>query len=155
MKSFDEKFDSAFSLVAFTVNRHLIRHMQRMQTELDMDLETTYLWGILAHLNYSIALGPAGSQVEVLGEEGWAKDEDARPVSANSLAQVAGFPRETVRRKLDLLLSRGKVERDELKRWKVTKAGIDQKTYDFTKQTVIEFLQAAEQVTRLLDTKNT
>ena len=43
MKSFDEKFSSAFYLVAFTVNRHLIRHMQRIQTELEIDLQTTYV----------------------------------------------------------------------------------------------------------------
>lgn len=154
MKSFDEKFDAAFSQVAFTVNRHLIRHMQRLQTELEMDLETTYLWGILAHLNYSTVLGPAGSQNGSPAQLGGLNEDDVTPISANSLAQVAGYPRETVRRKLDLLLARGKVERDARKRWIVTKSGVDEKTYDFTKQTVIEFLKAAEQVKGYLGSVN-
>ena len=150
MKSFDEKFSSAFSLVAFTVNRHLIRHMQRIQTELEIDLQTTYVWGVLAHLNVSGVLHPLGPNNAMLDQNGRLK-VDLAPVSALSLAQVAGLPRETVRRKLEQLEALGKVERDEFKRWRVTKSGVDEKTVEFTKQTVIELLQTAEMVSKLLD----
>lgn len=150
MKSFDEKFESAFSLVAFTVNRHLIRHMQRLQTELGMDLQTTYVWGVLAHLNVSGVVHPLEANEALLDQRGRLK-VDLAPVSALSLAQVAGLPRETVRRKLEQLEALGKVERDESRRWKVTKSGVDKKTIEFTKQTVIELLRTAEIVNKLLE----
>lgn len=148
--NFDKKFNSAFSLIAFTVNRHLIRHMRRLQTELGMDLQTTYVWGVLAHLNLSGVVHPLEANDTLLDSKG-RLTVDLAAVSALSLAQVAGLPRETVRRKLEQLEALGKVERDERKRWKVSKSGIDEKTVEFTRQTVIELLRTAEMVNKLLD----
>ena len=152
MTDFDHQFTSAFTLIAFTVNRHLIRHMHRLQTELEMDLQTTYVWGVLAHLNVSGVVHPFEATETLLDERGRLK-ADIASVSALSLAQVSGLPRETVRRKLEQLEALGKAERDEFKRWKVTKSGIDEKAVEFTKQTVIELLRTADMVNKLLDIK--
>lgn len=56
---FDARFQRAFGLLAFTVNRHIIDHIRRINVDLGMDPEMALIWGTLAHLNIlpSLPLG--------------------------------------------------------------------------------------------------
>lgn len=150
MKSFDEAFNANFSLVSLIVNRHLINHMRRVVTQLDLDLESAYLWGILAHLNVIGSLRPETKIAALLDESG-APLKGINPISLATLSQVSGFARETVRRKLLSLQERGKAQRLENGRWVVAISGIDENIEAFTKETVLQLLGVAEEVTDILE----
>lgn len=150
MKNFDEAFDANFSLVSLIVNRHLITHMRRVVTQLDMDLESAYLWGILAHLNVMGSLHPETKITALLDESG-APLKGINPVSLATLSQVSGFARETVRRKLLGLQERGKAQRLENGQWLVAISGVDENIEAFTKETVLQLLGVAKEVTDILE----
>ena len=153
MKNFDEAFDANFSLVSLMVNRHLINHMRRVVTQLDMDLESAYLWGILAHLNVLGSIQPETKITALLDEDG-APLKGINPVSLATLSQVSGFPRETVRRKLLGLQESGKAQRLENGHWIVAIGGVDEGIEAFTKETVLQLLGVAKEVTEVLERSN-
>ena len=150
MKNFDEAFDATFSLVSLTVNRHLINHMRRVVMHLGLDLESAYLWGVLAHLNILGSLHPETKINAVLDESG-APLKGITPISLATLSQVSGFARETVRRKLLGLQSSGKAHRLENGNWVIAVSGIDEDVHAFTKETVLQLLGVAKEVTDILE----
>jgi len=150
MKNFDEAFDANFSLVSLIVNRHLINHMRRVVTQLDMDLESAYLWGILAHLNVLGSIQPETKITALLDETG-APLKGINAVSLATLSQVSGFARETVRRKLLTLQEGGKVDRLDNGLWIVAIGGINEDIEAFTKETVLQLLGVAKEVTEVLE----
>lgn len=150
MKDFDRRFEKAFSMVAFAANRHLVDHMRRLGQDLGLDLETAMIWGILSHLNVSRALPPGASPADVLNPDGLLASA-IHPVRNTDVVQVSGLPRETVRRKLERLRELGKVERLDDGRWQVLRSGVDERTYEFTRETVKRFLQTARQIEAILE----
>ena len=150
MKNFDEAFNANFSLVSLTVNRHLINHMRRVVMQLDMDLESAYLWGILAHLNILGSLHPETNITALIDETG-APLKGITPISLATLSQVSGFARETVRRKLLHLQESGKVQRLEDGNWIIAIDGVDEGIQAFTKETVQQLLGVAKEVTDILE----
>jgi DNA-binding IclR family transcriptional regulator len=75
---------------------------------------------------------------------------EARPVRLADLVQVSGLPKETVRRKLQRLRERGKLERNEDGRWVVLRTGVDETTYEFTRESVKRLLQTARVIESIL-----
>ncbi len=142
MDDFDKRFDKTFSMVAFACNRHLVDHMRRIVSLLDMDLESAMLWGLVAHLGVAHALRPGALPEELLSPEGFLLGE-ARPVRLADLVQVSGLPKETVRRKLGKLHEKGKLIRTEDGLWQVSRAGVDEHVHEFTRETVKRMLQTA------------
>lgn len=146
LKEFDQRFEKAFSMAAFTVNRHLMDHMRRLLRELEIeDLETTMIWGVLAHLNVSRVIRPGAPLEEILTPAGFVLSE-LHPVRLSDVTQVSALPKETVRRKLERLKGLGKVERLPDGRWQVLRSGVDARTYEFTRETVRRLLQTARQI---------
>jgi hypothetical protein len=139
------RIDRAFSLLAFTVNRHLIEHMRRIALELQMDFELAYIYGTLAHINIAPFFYPGAQPNELLDGDGHGRFAGT-PVRLTDLAQVTGLPRETVRRKLELLLKLGKVERTPDGLWCYAKTGVDAHVTKFTKQTILRFLNTADEL---------
>lgn len=150
MKNFDGALDANFSLVSLTVNRHLINHMRRVVTYLDMDLESAYLWGVLAHLNIIGSLHPE-TKITALIDESGVPLKGITPVSLATLSQVSGFARETVRRKLLSLQEAGRAQRLENGHWVIAAEGIDENIRAFTKETVLQLLGVAKEVTEILE----
>ncbi len=146
--NFDERFDRAFALVAYTANRHILEHMRRITLELDMDFDSVFIWGTLAHLNVAPLLTPGSDPVLANGSVG--DESGLKPVRLADLAQITGFPRETVRRKLLHLESRGKVEKTFDGRWRFALAGIDAKACAFTRESVLRLLKTADAVEEIL-----
>ena len=52
---FDARFQRGFGLLAFSVNRHIVDHMRRINLELGMDLEMAQIWGTLAATEQTLA----------------------------------------------------------------------------------------------------
>ena len=148
----DPRLTQSFGQLAFIVNRHLVDHMRRMASGLDMDFEAAYIWGVLSHLNVAHMFAPGGTRPDVPNAPNVPNVTDLAPVPARltDLSQITGLPRETVRRKLEQLRSMGKVERTHEGSWIYAASGIDEQTIAFTKETIMRFYQTAEEVATLL-----
>lgn len=151
---FDVRFERAFGLLAFVANRHIIDHMRRLSLELDSDPNSALIWGVLAHLNLLPNLPLGCDPMLVLDEMGLKKDRMLVPVRLSVIVQVVGLPRETVRRKLEMLRAAGKVERDVDGKWRYLATGVGQRERDFTRKTVLQLLKTAESMLQLLDQVN-
>lgn len=154
-EDFDQRFQRAFGLLAFSVNRHIVDHMRRISVELSMDPESAQIWGSLAHLNVLPNLPLGTDPMVLLDELGHKKDVKLQPIRLSELAQVTGLPRETVRRKLENLRKQGKVSRTEDGKWVYLSAGITEAEREFTRNTVRQFLMTAQTLLSILDMVDT
>lgn len=148
---FDARFQRAFGLLAFSVNRHLVDHMRRISLELGMDLEMAQIWGTLAHMNVLPSLPLGADPMTVLNEIGRKKSLAIEPIRLSQLSQITGLPRETVRRKLERLSALGKVERNADGRWLYRDTGVSEAEVAFTRKTVLQFLGTAQTLLTILD----
>jgi hypothetical protein len=152
LRDFDGSFDRAFTLVAFAINRHLIDHMLRTARNLTMDdYEAMIIWGVLAHQNIAHLLPPGSVPSAVLNDKGRLDltDQGLRPLRLRDIVQITHIPRETVRRKLDLLASQQCIERTP-RGWVCSRARTEPELRDFTRESVRRFLMAADEVMRTL-----
>ena len=150
-EDFDLRFQRAFGLLAFSINRHILDHMRRIAGELGMNFEMAMIWGTLAHLNILPNLPLCADPMQLLDEMGLKKDAQLEPVRLSELAQITGLPRETVRRKLERLRELGKVDRVPGGKWVYLSSGIDQADREFTRKTVLQFLRTAESILHVLE----
>lgn len=148
---FDQRFQRAFGLLAFSVNRHIVDHMRRICIELSLDPETAQIWGTLAHMNVLPNLPLGTNPMEILDEFGRNKNITLTPVRLTELTQVTGLPRETVRRKLERLQTLGKCERTEDGKWIYLSAAVTDLDVEFTRKTVLQFLNTAQTLLTILD----
>lgn len=148
---FDLRYQRAFGLLAFSVNRHIVDHMRRICLELSMDPESAQIWGTLAHMNLLPNLPLGANPMDVLTEMGKNRNIGTTPVRLTELTQITGLPRETVRRKLARLQQAGKVKRLEDGRWHYCATGIGELEIEFTRKTVLQFLRTAQALLTTLD----
>lgn len=95
-------------VAAFT--RHLIECRQAFDGDLDLFLVMT----IIGERTFPVRNAPEiMSQTEFL--HGNVEDTAAAAINQQSIADYSGIPRETVRRKIDTLVEKGWVKRDEHK----------------------------------------
>jgi hypothetical protein len=149
--AFDAAFDQSFSLIAFTLNRHLIDHMLRAMRELEVDFESLVLWGLLSHLNVAHLVPPGSGPTLVLTERGRLKagSTELRPMRLRDLEQVSRLPRETVRRKLNKLMQQGYVTQVE-GGWVLDISRVDPSLREFNRETARRTLRMADELARLL-----
>ena len=151
MSTQDIGLDKAFSVLAFTVNRHIVDHWRRVSLDLGMDFESAYIWGILAHTNVMCHF-PPGLNGDNLIRSAGSFEGHAKPVRLTDLADITKLPTETVRRRLKKLEQQGKVMQTRDKSWQILSTGVDQHTIDFTKETIRRFLVTAKEIERILET---
>jgi hypothetical protein len=149
MDDFEQRVQKAFGLIAFTCNRHLVDHMRRVSNDLGIDLDTAMLWGLTAHLNVAPSIRPGAPPSEVMGAKGEFTGQ-RHPVKLADVAFVSGLPRETVRRKLELLRTAGKLEKTADGGWAVLSSGVDEATFQFTVDSVRRLLATARQIEAIL-----
>lgn len=149
---FDASFDRAFSIVAFVMNRHLVDHMLRSARRFDIDFETMVVWAVLAHQNCAHLMPPGSLPSKVLqddGRLGSEYDRALRPLRLRDVAQITHIPRETVRRKLNILRELGWIVEAE-QGWMLNRDKTDPELREFTLETARRFLAAASDVVRAL-----
>lgn len=154
-EDFDVRFQRAFGLLAFSVNRHIVDHMRRICIELSMDPESAQIWGSLAHMNVLPNLPLGCNPMEILDEMGQKKDSTLTPIRLAELTQITGLPRETVRRKLESLRKLGKVDRTDDGKWFYLSTGVTESEREFTRNTVKQFLMTAQSLLTILDMVDT
>jgi hypothetical protein len=106
-------YGRAFSLIAFTMNRFVVDQIIRAARHFDNDIEAMILFATVAHLNVAHLMLPGSGPKDVLGADGVLPDAQPRlrAVRLRDLEQIAGRPRETIRRKLSILEKRGRLFR--------------------------------------------
>jgi IclR helix-turn-helix domain len=103
------------SVITVVLTRPLVGHLHGIARQLtDGDFEALVLWCEVAHGSVSHLVSP-GAEVAVLLDclgRVAAQPGLARPVMLRDLAAGTGIPRETVRRKLERLATRGHLRRE-------------------------------------------
>jgi hypothetical protein len=148
---FDVKFENAFGPISFTANRHLIEHMIRVRRSLGIDYDTMLIWGVLAHLNVAHML-PPGKTKSLIEIENEHKNPitGMRPLRLRDLEQVTRLPRETIRRKLSKLQKKSYILQIE-SGWIINRDAIGPEMREFTRVTILRFLESARTIIALLD----
>lgn len=146
---FERRIRKAFPVVAFICNRHIVDHMRRLAPGIGLSMETAMLWGITAHMNIARSITPGAPPGDVMNAQGEFTGE-LHPVRLADIVQVAGLPKETVRRKLEELRALGKLDKVADGRWVVLASGVDDATYQFTLETARRLLTTAKQIEALL-----
>ncbi|MDH4114463.1 MAG: winged helix-turn-helix domain-containing protein [Burkholderiaceae bacterium] len=142
---FDAAFDRNFALAGFIVNRFLVHHLLRMARQTNGDFESLVIWSSLALQNTASLLGPGARPLTPLQPDGTFPDAllRANGLRASDLAQITGIPRETVRRKLERLMTSGRVKRHDDGRWHVCAAAMTAEMRDFMRETARNFCETA------------
>jgi hypothetical protein len=103
------------SAIAQIMNTFHLRHMLRLYAAFDGDLLAAVVLGEVAHHNFA-AIRNAASTAHELSALSNQRDESGLPpmlpTNAYSIATATGIPRETVRRKVDVLVGRRLLRRD-------------------------------------------
>jgi hypothetical protein len=149
---FEEAFDRAFSLVAFTMNRHLVDHMVRSSRHFGIDFETLVIWAVVAHQNAAHLMPPGSLPSIILNEVGRlpaSATPQLRPLRLRDVAQITGIPRETARRKLRALGEAGWLH-DTSAGWIVNRDRVDPDLRCFTLETLRRFLTTANDIVQVL-----
>lgn len=144
MSTIDERLDKAFVLASFTANRFLVDHMRRASHELELDLESLIILGVLAHTNISASVTPGQPLTSELPIA-------ITPIRTSDISVICNIPKETTRRKLEKLKDRGIISRNAEGLWLINGSGIDEKTRTFTKETIKRLLQTAKSIEALLE----
>jgi hypothetical protein len=134
----------AFGLVAITMNRFIVDHVVRAARQFDNDTETMILFGMLSHLNVAHPMPPGSAPSQALDADGHVPDAQPRlrPVRVRDLTLISGRPRETVRRKLEVLLAQGRGLRVD-SGYVLNVASVDAQMQMLTLDGVNRFLDAA------------
>ncbi|QDL56506.1 hypothetical protein [Rhodoferax aquaticus] len=147
--SFDEQFERSFGAVAFIANRHMMDHMRRLSVEMEMDFESVYVWGLVAHLGAIKYFGTGRDSAQETPVNS-VPQEALQGVRLSDLTAISGLPRETLRRKLEALQASKRLLRDDKGLWVLHPDGIEERTKEFTKETVRRLLNAARDIEQLL-----
>ena len=92
----------------------LTRHLIDCRRHFDGDLDLFLVLAIIGERTFTPANAPeAMSHEEFL--EGTVRDLSAAAINLQSIADYSGIPRETVRRKIETLIEKGWIARDERK----------------------------------------
>jgi hypothetical protein len=91
-EDFDLRFQRAFGLLAFSVNRHIVDHMRRLCIELSLDPETAQIWGSLAHLNVLPNLPLGADPMVLLNEMGRKRSRRWSRFGLQNYPKSLGYP---------------------------------------------------------------
>lgn len=149
-EDFEQQFERSFGLLAYVCNRFIVNHMRRVMSELQTDLESSFILGTLAQLNVAAQWGGRFDRASILDDSGVVPDLQLMPIKLGNLSQITGLPRESVRRKLEKLRLLGKVERAEDGGWHLNKATYDNDFRAFTRETVRRLLSTATELDGIL-----
>lgn len=150
-QNFDIAYDRSFALVAYIANRFLVDHMLRSARFFaNNDYETVVIWGVLAHQNIAHLLPPGTLSKSILSPRGRIEDEkNLKPLLLRDVAAITGIPRETTRRKLELLAKNGFARRTP-KGWIVVGDRVESDLREFTKDTIIRLISVYEDINNVL-----
>lgn len=141
--------------VSILMGNFFLRYLGRIYREFEGDLAMVIVLGEIGHHNVSHCYSGQGAACRIdrqrISEPGvW---RELHPCNAFSLSAATGIPRETVRRKIDALVSRGWLERNSKGEVFMTQEMVRHFHSDFDLQNLGEFLELAERLQKVLHSK--
>jgi hypothetical protein len=149
--AWEEAYFARRKEIAFRLGSFFVEQLPRLHRAFEGDLELPIILGEVAHHNVSRlrslhgplpAQSPEGPNVGTV--------EGLIPCNAFSLSQATGIPRETVRRKLDRLVRRGWLQRNDRGEVFVTSAASAHFTPDFNRTTLLAVLALTDDIKALM-----
>ena len=92
----------------------LTRHLVECRRVFDGDMDLFLVMTIIGERSFTTHVAPDGMSREEF-QSGSVRDREAAAINLQSIADYSGIPRETVRRKIEILIAKGWVERDDHK----------------------------------------
>lgn len=108
--TFDRKsYDENKTAVAVIMNHFLLRYLNLLYQEFDGDLLLPIVLGEIAHHNITRFHSSSGKCLDIRDrlKSGTNRLQNLTPTNAYSISEATAIPRETVRRKVDKLVLRG------------------------------------------------
>lgn len=147
-----EQYQSRSADISLAMSHFLLPYLLTLYREFDGDLAMVIVLGEIAHHNMSGHFGPRGLS------DGAAAEFDVNPsfreglpaCNAFSLAAATGLPRETVRRKLVAMESRGWMERTQAGGFRLTPKVAEHFFPDTNYRMMLQFLATAGQIHGIL-----
>lgn len=93
---------------------YLTRYLSECRRACDGDLDLFLVMAIIGERTFSARHAPEAMSIEAF-VGGAVGDVEALPINLQSISEFTGIPRETVRRKLEILIQKGWIERDDRK----------------------------------------
>lgn len=103
------KLDPVDVRIQYEFVQMITEHLSDLWVSFDGDIGETLVLGVIGQAQLGAKLGEKEPTISVADE--------SRGVSASSIADVTGIPRQTVRRKLIRLKERGLIHQDDHHRW--------------------------------------
>lgn len=146
----DDDFDTAYESSAdssqFIVDRFLVNQLLRLARQTDGDFDSLMIWSVLALQAQAAASRLNIDSLPKLRPAGLLPDALLRAdgLRSSDLAQVTGIPRETVRRKLERMQAKGRVERHQNGRWHAVSTGASAEAKQIALETARNLCEAAD-----------
>lgn len=106
------KFDTRFGKLHALHSDALTRYLVECRKACDGDLDLFLIIAIIGERTFSAVRAPVSMSHDEF-VKGTVGNIEPQPINLQSIADFSGIPRETVRRKLELLIARGWVQRGE------------------------------------------
>ena len=126
----------------------MLAHMNRIVKNLGMDLESSYILGILSHLNLAHGLHHLTPPEDAIKRS---DTDDFVPVRLRDVVTVTSLPRETVRRKLNQMLASKLVLQPKAGHWCINTESVDCNMRKVTLENVGDLLETADRLKAILD----
>jgi hypothetical protein len=141
-----ELYAKNMSFIALTMNDFLVSHMLRVYHLFHGDIVQALILGVIAHHNVSVLVRKQEyNRLNIKKALLTSGDQLLMPSNTFSISQATGIPRETVRRKIALLVRKGLITRDS--RGHLFLTDVPQKEFaDFTYETADAFLYTAQRM---------
>jgi hypothetical protein len=149
--------DLPFSLEAFETNKSeillrmgdfFLKYLNRLREAFDGDLTMAIVLGEIGHHNSSAYFSPSqGIRTTAMPDE---RFDTMECCNAHSLSLSTGIPRETVRRKIEALITRGWLEKVGSTEVRITPACVEHFGNSFNLPTLSELLLTSRAIEKIL-----
>ncbi len=148
-----EKYEAHKSAIAIMMGHFFLRHFNDLYHEFEGDLITPIVLGEIAHHNITRFFSKQGSCIEVQEHTSASpkRPQNLEPTNAFSISTATGIPRETVRRKIDKLVHKGWVVKNDRGEVYMSESVSEHFTKDFTKRTLADLLETSRCILELLE----
>lgn len=144
-----EDFEAHQGEILLHLGEFFLYYLHRLREAFSGDLTMAIILGEIGHHNSSSFFPPGeGMHTELAPDE---RFESMACCNAHSLSASTGIPRETIRRKIDVLIDRGWVEKIQGKGLRITPACVAHFSHSFNVPTLCEFLVTSRTIERILD----
>lgn len=147
-----EAFEANQSEILLRMGEFFLSYLKRLRQAFNDDITTAIVLGEIGHHNAAGYYCPRkGLRRDMSSEE---RIASMPCCNAHSLSESTGIPRETVRRKIDALVSRGWIEKVEGRGMRITPACVEHFATSFNVPTLAGLLDTARAINHILSAQN-